>query len=452
MPGRWTQIINREQLTGHGEKLLRRDAVDIIEKGLQRADPYTSTRNLVTLEKNTLRIGSLSYNLSEWENIYVIGAGKATQPVCLALEEILGEKITAGLVSLKCGESHQLNRIEIVDAAHPVPDENSLAAAQRMVEIARKAGPGDIVIAVITGGSSALLVWPLEGISLEDKRRVNQVLLDSGASIREINAVRKHLSRIKGGRLAQEIFPAELINLTVSDVVGDPLDYITDLTVPDTSFWDDAWRTMERYHLWDRIPETVAAALRSKAGGETPKEFQYNYHSFIVTPGDALCQGAARCCRELGYTTMIMTLELEGEACLKAKDFSSQAEVFSLSGAPGDKFALVAGGETTVTINGPCGEGGPNQEFALCAAEAIAGKGGIVIAALDADGTDGPTIAAGGVVDGETVRHASLQGLDLEAAKRSHASKGFLEAADDLVITGPTGTNVNDLMLALIRR
>jgi glycerate 2-kinase len=450
MTGLWKSILNREQLTDHGEKSLRADAVDIIETGLRAADPYTATLNLVSLAGNILKIGHLIYDLSRWENIFVIGAGKATQPVALALEEVLGDKITDGCVALKNGEVHQLKRIKIVDAAHPVPDENSFLAAQRMVEIARRAGPKDIVIAAITGGSSSLLVWPLEGISLEDKRHVNQVLLDSGASIREINAVRKHISKVKGGRLALEIFPAELVNLTVSDVVGDPLDYITDLTVPDTSTWEDAWKTMERYHLWGRFPGTVVKALRSKTGGETPKEFLSNHHSFIVTPGDALCQGVAQRCRELGYVTMIMTLELEGEACQSAQDFAFQAQKFANPGAAGEKYALIAGGETTVTLTGMFGEGGPNQEFALCAAGAIAGKNGMVIAAIDADGTDGPTIAAGGLVDGDTSQRAARQGLDHEAAKRNHASKEYLEAAGDLVISGPTGTNVNDLMLALI--
>jgi glycerate-2-kinase len=417
--------------------------VDIIEHGIRAADPYVATMNLLKLEGDHLRVGSLEYDLRDWKHVYVVGTGKATQPIALALEEVLGGRITDGLVVLKRGASRRLRRIRIVEAAHPVPDENSYLGAQEMVKLARRAGRGDLVFAAVTGGSSALLVWPAEGISLADKQALNQILLTCGASIREINAVRKHTSCVKGGRLAEEIFPAELINLTVSDVTGDPLDYITGPTVPDTSTYQDAWQVLYKYDLWERVPDSVRAHLERGPEIESPKHFTHPCHSFIVVPGDAACLGAARRADELGYSSHVLTTEMEGESHDEAIAFLDAARAFE---AP---CALFAGGETVVTIHGECGEGGSNQEFALSAALAIDGRDDLVVGSVDTDGTDGPTAAAGGLVDGGTVERAAAAGLDAEDYRRSHSALRLLEATGDLVVTGPTGTNVNDLKLAL---
>jgi hydroxypyruvate reductase/glycerate 2-kinase len=330
-----------------------------------------------------------------------------------------------------------------MQAAHPVPDAESLRGGQEVMALARRAGRGDLVFSTITGGSSALLVWPAEGIGLADKQALNRILLSCGASIREINAVRKHASRVKGGRLAEAIFPAELINLTVSDVTGDPLDYITGPTVPDTSTYQDAWRVLDRYELWERVPAPVRAHLERGPEIESPKAFSHAYHSFIVVPGDAACQGAARRCEELGYTAQILTVEMEGESYDQALAFVEATRSYE---APG---ALIAGGETVVTLEGECGVGGSNQEFALSAALAIASQAGVVVASVDTDGTDGPTEAAGGLVDGETVARAQGAGFEPEGCRRNHAALALLEATGDLVVTGPTGTNVNDLKLLL---
>jgi glycerate-2-kinase len=427
----------------HGPQALRAVAVDIIEHGIRAADPYTATINQLRLEGDRLRVGSLEYNLRDWKHIYVVGAGKATQPIGLALEEVLGERITDGLVVLKRGAPHRLRQIRIIEAAHPVPDENSYLSAREIVRLARRAGWGDLVFAAITGGSSALLVWPAEGISLTDKQALNQILLACGASIREINAVRKHASCVKGGRLAEEIFPAELINLTVSDVTGDPLDYITGPTVPDTSAYQDAWRVLDKYDLWARVPASVRAHLERGPEIESPKHFAHAYHSFIVVPGDAACLGAAQRAEELGYTSHILTTEMEGESHAEAVAFVDAARAFK---AP---CALIAGGETVVTIHGECREGGSNQEFALSAALTIAGRDNLVVGSVDTDGTDGPTGAAGGLVDGGTGDRAAAAGLDAKGCRRTHAALRLLEATGDLVVTGPTGTNVNDLKQVL---
>jgi glycerate-2-kinase len=420
------EIQNRARLVDHGPEALRADAVDIIEHGIHAADPYTATMNLLKLEGDRLCVGSLEYDLRDWKHIYVVGTGKATQPIALALEEVLGGRITDGLVVLKRGAPHRLRRIRIIEAAHPVPDENSYRGAQEMVRLARRAGQGDMVFAAVTGGSSALLVWPADGITLADKQALNQILLTCGASIREINAVRKHASCVKGGRLAAEIFPAGLINLTVSDVTGDPLDYITG------------------YDLWERVPASVRTHLERGPEIESPKHFTHPYYSFIVVPGDAACMGAARRAEELGYQSHILTTEMEGESHDEAVAFVDAARTFE---AP---CALIAGGETIVTIHGECGEGGSNQEFALSAALAIDGWDDLVVGSVDTDGTDGTTAAAGGLVDGETVGRAAAAGLDAEGCRRMHAALKLLEATGDLVVTGPTGTNVNDLKLLLV--
>jgi glycerate 2-kinase len=449
MAVRWSGILNRERLTDHGLAPLRQAAIDIVEHGIRAADPYKATLDLVKLEGDLLRVKALEYDLKQWDHIYVIGGGKATQPIAQALEEVLGERITAGLVVLKRGGGHYLRRIEIIDAAHPIPDEGSYHGAQEIVRIARQAGSRDLVIAAITGGSSALLVWPPEGVTLSEKQEMNELLLKCGASIREINAVRKHVSRIKGGRLALEIFPAELLNITVSDVVGDPVDYITDLTVPDTSTFMDAWRTLDKYDLWPQLPGSIREHLKRGAEIETPKAFAHSYHTFIAIPSDAACLAAARRSEELGFATRILTTKMEGESLDQAVSFADFSRRLVESNQSDIPCAVIASGETTVTIDGERGQGGPSQEFALRGALSIAGRANRVIASIDTDGTDGPTEASGGLVDGETVSRARAVGLDAGEYLRGHAALQLLERTGDLVITGPTGTNVNDLMIFL---
>ena len=446
------EVLNRSCLIDHGPSQLRADAVDIIEHAIRAADPYEETRKLVHLEGNLLQIGTLNYDLRIWKNVFILGAGKATQGIALALEEILGDHITDGVVILKRGEGNHLKRIRVVYASHPVPDEASIQGAWELVELARKAGEHDLVISAITGGSSALAVLPPDGVSLSDKQCMNELLLSSGASIREINAVRKHVSLIKGGRLALEVFPAELVILTVSDVVGDPLDYITDPTVPDTSSYIDAWNTLDKYCLWDQLPHAIREYLKRGIEIESPKSFDGKFHPFVLVAGDAAFKGAVNRCIELGYDATLIPKEIEGESCAQARAIVDQAES-KFKETRGDKpFTLIGRGETIVTIAGSHGKGGPNQEFALTAALAIQGHDGIVAASIDMDGTDGPTVFSGAIVDGWTVARAKELGFEAEECLKNHASTVLLKAADDLVYTGPTGTNVNDLMFILIDR
>lgn len=446
------EVLNRSSLIDHGPSQLRADAVDIIEHAIRAADPYEATSKLVHVEGNFLHICSRQYNLRVLKNIFILGAGKATQGIALALEEILGDYITEGVVILKNGEINHLKRIRVVYASHPIPDENSMQGAWELVKLARKAEEHDLVISAFTGGSSALAVLPPEGVSLTDKQCLNELLLSSGASIREINAVRKHVSLIKGGRLALEVFPAELVILTVSDVVGDPLDYITDPTVPDTSTYIDAWNTLDKYRLWDQLPHDIREYLKRGIEIESPKNFDGQFHPFVLVDGDAAFNGAVKRCIKLGYDANLIPKEIEGESCVQARNIVDQAESIFKKTRGKKPLILIGRGETIVTIAGSHGKGGPNQEFALTAALAIQGYHGIVAASIDMDGTDGPTVFSGAIVDGWTVARAQELGFEAGECLKIHASTVLLKAADDLVYTGPTGTNVNDLMFILIDR
>ena len=446
-------IQNAHALTDHGESSLRRTALDIIEHALSASDPYRAAMSLIHLEGDTLTIGDLALDLRRFERVLVIGAGKATAPVAQALEDILGERISGGLVVLKHGCPANLTRIQVLHGAHPVPDAGGHAGAQQLYELAGTCSERDLVLAAITGGSSALLPLPVEGVSLADKQRVNELLLLSGADITQINAVRKHLSRIKGGWLAQRILPATLVNLTVSDVNGDPLDYITDNTVADTATFDDARAVLDQFDLWQEFPPAAAAYLRQ--GGvaqETPKSFAGQpLHTFILVRSAAACHAAAARCRELGFASMLLTTTLKGEARDSGGFFAAIGREIAASGHPlQPPCTIIAGGENTVTIRGgKRGLGGPNQEFALSAAREIAGLPGTLVASVDTDGTDGPTHLAGGLVDGGTQAAAEALGINLDFCLRDHDTLGALERLGDGVLTGHTGTNINDLKLLL---
>ena len=442
------KVHNRTSITSVGLAGLRTNALDIVEKAIQAADPYQATRNLVHLEKSYLTIGSLEYDLREWNNIYVLGVGKASQGIAFALEEELGDRIKEGLVVLTQGEQNNLNRIQAIIASHPVPDQDSLNAGKELMAIARKASRGDIVFSLITGGSSSLAILPPDRVSLEDVQVLYTQLLSSGASIFEVNAVRKHVSKIKGGRLAQQIFPAEIINLTVSDVVGDKLDYITDLTVPDTSHYQDAWNTLDKYQMWNRIPISIRMHLRNGLAIESPKSLIGVVHTYVVVPGDAAFQGAVKCCKELGYHVHLYPREIEGESRDEAHEMVGYARRL-IDNCLQNPCAVIATGETTVTLGIDQGCGGPNQEFSLSAAIDVDSYRDMVVSSIDVDGTDGPTQAAGALVDGDTIHRGKLAGLDAKECLNRHSSWEFLKATNDLIFTGPTGTNVNDIMFIL---
>jgi glycerate 2-kinase len=446
-------VQNRDQLLSHGDRRLRGMALRIIEKALEASYPYHAAKELVQLDGSTLRVGPHAYDLSRKRGIYVFGAGKATFPIAKALEEVLGDRITQGVVVLKKGQTERLNRIRIIEASHPIPDGNGLRGSRQMMKLANRAAEGDIVFACITGGSSALLPLPVDSVRLSEKKKVNRLLLSSGASIFEINAVRKHLSKIKGGRLALAIFPAELINLTVSDVIGDPLDYITDPTVPDTSTFEDAQRTLRKYGLLKKVPPSVRSYLEAAdPRNESPKDFEgMPCHTFILTNSDSACNAAAAAAESLGMKPMILSTMFDGESCELGRNFAAIAREIRRSQEPlNPPCVLIGGGETTVALKGNFGRGGPNQEFVVSTILSMAGQKNFTVVGLDTDGTDGPTDVAGAMADSTTVAAATASGIDLHRSLKAHEVLADLISLDETIITGHTGTNVNDLKFLIL--
>ena len=435
----------------------RRDQVwDIMSAALTAVDPAQAIKQNVRLEGDSLRIGRRSYDLSGYKRIFVAGGGKAGSPMIAAIEETLGQRITAGLVNVKHGylppEAADVQRVEIVEAGHPTPDEAGRRGAERMVEMLSDLTEKDLVICLISGGGSALMTLPQPTISLADVQALTGALLRCGATINEINAVRKHISRIKGGQLARLVHPAQVVSLILSDVVGNPLDVIASgPTVPDTVTFVQAYGVLEKYDLLDKVPTSIIEHLAAGVAGkiaETPKKGDAVFatvYNLIVGSNEIAAWAALNRARELGFNTQLLSTYVEGEAREVAKVLAAVAQEMAKSGQPLPRPAcLVVGGETTVTITGE-GQGGRNQEMALAAALAIEGWEDVMVVTLATDGTDGPTDAAGGVATGETVAWARELGLDPEEYLANNDSYHFLEALGELVVTGPTNTNVNDL-------
>ncbi len=435
----------------------RRDQTwDIMSAALAAVDPAQAIRQNVSLEGASLRIGQRSYDLSGYERIFVAGGGKAGSPMVAAIEEILGQRITAGLVNVKHGylpaEAADVRRVEIVEAGHPTPDKAGRRGAGRMVEMLSGLTEKDLVICLISGGGSALMTLPQPTISLADVQALTGALLRCGATINEINAVRKHISRIKGGQLARLIHPAQVVSLILSDVVGNPLDVIASgPTVPDTTTFAQAYGVLEKYDLLDKVPTSIVEHLAAGVAGkiaETPKEGDAVFatvYNLIVGSNEIAARAALNRARELGFNTQLLSTYVEGEAREVAKVLAAVAKEMAKSGQPIPRPAcLVVGGETTVTITGE-GKGGRNQEMALAAALAIEGWEDVMVVTLATDGTDGPTDAAGAVATGETVAWARELGLDPEEYLANNDSYHFFEALGELIVTGPTNTNVNDL-------
>ncbi len=445
-------VQNDNVLRGHGETQLRSVALDVVEHALAAADPYAAVLRLVRRRGDYLSIGNLDFDLSRTNRVIVIGAGKATLRLAEVLEEILGSRIDAGLIAIKRGQPHSLRHIRVMEASHPYPDESSHDAARAALALAKQARAGDLILTAFTGGSSALMCCAAEGITHREKRQVHEMLLSSGAGIREINAVRKHLSQIKGGLLAQAALPAELVNLTVSDVIGDPLDYICDLVVPDTSTVADAVDVLQRYDLWEVVAASVRSHLEKGADVETPKQLDpAKVHTFVVVPLEAAANAAAQRADELGFPPLFLTTSLAGESCEVGACLASIVREIRRTGRPRSfPCALIACGENTVTVPKGAGTGGPSQELALSLALHLDGLPGVVAVALDTDGTDGPTPFAGGMVDGQTASSARARALDVFRSLRAHDTSPLLRQLDDLVVTGATGTNVADLLVIIV--
>ncbi|MFP4444815.1 MAG: glycerate kinase [Desulfosudaceae bacterium] len=432
-------------------------ARDIFQAGLAAVEPGQRLREICRVRDNRLVTGDFSQDLDAIRNIHVIGAGKATAAMAEAMEEILGDRLSGGLITVKYGYTAPLKKIRLIEADHPLPDENGRRGAEEILSLAASAGPEDLVICLISGGGSALLPLPAGQLTLADKQKTMQILLACGASIHEINTIRKHLSAIKGGRLAAAVHPAALLCLVISDVVGDDLSTIASgPTVPDPSTFADCRAIIDKYDIGEQLPAAVTAHLqtnRRDAAGETPKPGDpvFTAARSLICAGnlDALLAAEQRA-RELGYQPLILSSRIEGETRAVARTHAAIATECLASGHPlAPPACILSGGETTVTIRGK-GQGGRNQEFCLAVVEEIAGAGDLVILSGGTDGTDGPTDAAGAVVDAATLTSAQRLGLDPAAYLADNDAYTFFEKTGHLLMTGPTNTNVMDLRIMLI--
>ncbi|HEY2921236.1 MAG TPA: glycerate kinase [Candidatus Binatia bacterium] len=436
---------------------LRADAREIFLAGLKAADPLDAINKTVQLQNDHLHVANRSYALLRIRNIFITGCGKAAARMALAIEDLLGDRVTGGIVVVKYGHDLPLDRVKVVEAGHPVPDDAGLDGARQIVELVRAAGENDLVVFLISGGGSALFPGPADGLTLADKQRTTQTLLQSGATIQEVNAVRKHISTLKGGRFAKLVAPAHLVSLILSDVVDDSLEAIASgPTVADSTTYSDCLEIIRRYDLKGKIPNSVLQLLQRGVKGavdETPKPadavFQ-KVQNVVVGSNQTALKAAERHAEVLGYHTRMLSSSIEGESRSIAETHSALVKEIALTDKPVRRPAcVISGGETTVTVRGD-GLGGRNQEFALAAAIQIDGLDGAVVLSAGTDGTDGPTDAAGGIVDGSTIQRGRSKGFDAMAFLTRNDSYHFLKATDDLLITGPTFTNVMDLQVMLV--
>lgn len=430
------------------------DARDIFQAALRAADPFECVRRHAVRVESRLRD-------RRCERLAVLAFGKAACSMTRGLLESLPGRVDRGVVVTKYGHAAGTvlpDRIAVFEAGHPVPDENGVSATVRAVELVRSAGEETLVVCLISGGGSALLAAPREGITLGEKQEMTRLLLEAGADIVDLNTVRKHVSRVKGGRLAEDAAPAGVISLILSDVIGDRLDSIASgPTAPDETTYGDALDVLERHRLTGRIPDSIVRTLERGLRGEVPETpkpgapFFGRVENVIVGSNRLALEAAQEKAREMGYEAVVLTSELRGEAREAARRLAGKArEARSGRTGTGRPLCLISGGETTVKVTGS-GLGGRNTELALAFALEIEGLDGITLLSAGTDGTDGPTDAAGAFADGNTAIEAGRAGLDPGAFLANNDSYTFFKKAGGLLVTGPTGTNVMDIQILLLR-
>jgi hydroxypyruvate reductase len=440
-----------------GKTDFREAALDIFRAGLGAADPYKILRDSSHIEANRWHCkvpgAAISMNLPDPESagrIFAVGAGKAAASLAKALEESLGDRLTSGRIVVKHGHGLPMKRIIIEEGGHPLPDEGGLEGTKRLLDDLGDTRLEDRVFFLLTGGGSALLVAPAEGLSLEDKIETTRLLLGCGATIQEMNTLRKHLSAVKGGRLLERIAPARSTTLIISDVVGDDLASIgSGPTAPDPTTFEDCLDILNRYELIGKVPQKIRARLTEGAEGrvkETPKSadglFEEAQH-LILASNRLSVDAAQQRAGELGFDVEVFAHDMVGSTHEQARGFVQR--LVQRSGRP---LVLLAGGETTLKVQGT-GKGGRNQEFSLVAAREIEGQEDLLVLSAGTDGTDGPTDAAGAFADGSTYARARNQGHDPQAYLRNNDSYRLFDSLGDLLKTGPTGTNVMDLVVGI---
>jgi hydroxypyruvate reductase len=428
----------------------------LIAVGLEGADPYHRLLKAVSRKGRLLRIGRRTYDLRHFDRIVAVGAGKASARMAQAIEHILGTKLHQGLVVVTHGSRGSTKRITVVEAGHPIPDRAGRQAAERIRTLVQDLTPRDLLIVLLSGGASSLLPAPVPGVTLAAKQRTTRLLLRSGATIDEMNVVRKHLSRLKGGGLARST-RATIATLMLSDVIGDDIGTIgSGPTAPDPTTFADAITVLQRYKIWHNVPGAVRLHLLQGKRGAIPETLKpgswrlRSVHHTIIGTNSAMLDAVAHAAEQAGLHTHCLSAAIVGEARTEAKRFVEGAlRLVRQAGRLRRPSCIVAGGEPTVTVTGR-GRGGRAQEFAAAAALHLTGVSNVWLAALGTDGTDGPTDVAGAVVSGITAAQAEKIGVNLRSALKRHDTYPALKTLRCHIRTGPTGTNVNDLYLLLL--
>lgn len=436
---------------------LKQNASDIFSAAVSAVDPELCVEKHLKLDSGLLRVGDSSYDLDIINNIYLVGFGKASAAMARPVENLLGDRITNGLIITKYGHGLSLNHCKVFEAGHPLPDENGRVATDALLNLVGSAREDDLVLCLISGGGSALTPAPVDGIDLADKQMITELLLSCGASIHEINTIRKHLSKIKGGQLCRQANGSTMVSLILSDVIGDDLDIIASgATAPDRGTYLDCMNILTRYHLLEKAPKLVVTHLQAGCNGQVPETvklesgiFRRVSNHIVGSISEALAAAESRA-KSLNFNTLILSSTVQGEASEVAKVLSSIAREVRQTDRPIDVPAcLLCGGETTVTLYGS-GKGGRNMELALAAAIELDGLPETLLLSAGTDGTDGPTDAAGAFVDGNTLTRAAAKSISPHHHLAENDSYPFFKVLDDLLITGPTRTNVMDLQVMLI--
>lgn len=437
----------------------RATAMELVRAALAAVDPDAAVRRTLSLDGHRVCVGQRWFDLGADGRVVLVGGGKASLPMVRAAEAVLGERIAGGQVITKHGhlEPPLPTRVELAEAGHPLPDVHSVQATLCMVAQLDGVTEQDLVLCLISGGGSALMTLPVPGVELAQLEQLNGLLLGAGAPIEAINAVRKHLSRIKGGQLAGLAAPARVASLILSDVVGNPLDVIASgPTAPDSSTFADALEVLRRYGVAQQAPSPVLEHLQRGGAGDlpdTPSQGDALFdrvHNVIIGSNELAADAAALRARELGLQTQVLSTFVQGEARQVGRVLAALLREEAARGRPLPRPAcLVVGGETTVTLGHQSGKGGRNMELALSAAMDLQGVPDVLLVALATDGGDGPTDAGGALADGTTVARGEAAGLKALSHLDGHDAYPFFAALDDLLLLGPTGTNVNDLTLLL---
>ncbi|MFQ6124569.1 MAG: glycerate kinase [Candidatus Heimdallarchaeota archaeon] len=442
------------------ERELREIAIDLINSAISAIHPSKLIRNNIALETNGLKLGTEKIPFNQFNKVVVVGGGKGSGFMAQEVEQILKDYILHGTVAVLEGTESLFStkRIQICGSEHPIPSPGGVAAVEQILKDIRTSNKDDLVLCLISGGGSAILPSPEETLSLEDLQCVNQLLLESGATIHEINVVRKHLEKTKGGKLAQIAFPRKVVSLILSDVVGDSLDTIASgPTYPDASTFQDAMKVLTKYHLWDKIPSRARTIIEDGVAGklaDTPKmndKIFHNVRNYIIGNNETACLAMKAKAEMLSFNATILSTEIEGEARHFGTILGSIAKRLSMrrNTIPCAPCLLIFGGETTVTVRGT-GKGGRNQELCVAAAKKIDGLRNVLIASFSTDGIDGPTNAAGGIIDGRTLQKAAEKGLDVNDFLNRNDSYTFLKQIHGLLITGSTASNVADISFVLV--